>query len=142
MIPQDFIDQLLTRVDLVDVIERYVPLKKAGQNYMACCPFHKEKSPSFSVSPTKQFFHCFGCGKHGNAIGFVMEHTGQGFVDAIEELASNVGMTVPRDNPHAPAAPRTRPGLVERMEAAMQFYKQQLKRSPTAIDYLDRKSVV
>lgn len=141
MIPQDFIDQLLTRVDLVDVIERYVPLKKAGQNYMACCPFHKEKSPSFSVSPTKQFFHCFGCGKHGNAIGFVMEHTGQGFVDAIEELASNVGMTVPRDNPHAPAAPRTRPGLVERMEAAMQFYKQQLKRSPTAIDYLKGRGV-
>lgn len=141
MIPQDFIDQLLTRVDLVDVIERYVPLKKAGQNYMACCPFHKEKSPSFSVSPTKQFFHCFGCGKHGNAIGFVMEHTGQGFVDAIEELASNVGMTVPRDNPHAPAALRARPGLVERMEAAMQFYKQQLKRSPTAIDYLKGRGV-
>ena len=92
MIPQDFIDQLLTRVDIVDVVERYVPLKKAGQNYMACCPFHKEKSPSFSVSPSKQFYHCFGCGAHGNAIRFVMEHAGLGFIDAVNELAGSVGM--------------------------------------------------
>ena len=91
MIPQDFIDQLLTRVDIVDVVERYVPLKKAGQNYMACCPFHKEKSPSFSVSPSKQFYHCFGCGAHGNAIRFVMEHAGLGFIDAVNELAGSVG---------------------------------------------------
>ncbi|MCG9014407.1 CHC2 zinc finger domain-containing protein, partial [Laribacter hongkongensis] len=96
MIPQDFIDQLLSRVDIVDVVERYVPLKKAGRDYMACCPFHKEKSPSFSVSPTKQFYHCFGCGAHGTAISFLIEHGGYGFVDAVSELAQQVGLTVPQ----------------------------------------------
>ena len=76
MIPKSFIQDLLNRVDIVDVIERYVPLKKAGANFVACCPFHNEKSPSFTVSQSKQFYHCFGCGAHGNAIGFVMEHSG------------------------------------------------------------------
>ena len=76
MIPHDFIDELLAKVDIVDVIEPYVPLKKGGANYMACCPFHKEKTASFSVSPTKQFYHCFGCGAHGSAISFLMEHRG------------------------------------------------------------------
>ena len=96
MIPQDFIDQLLSRTDIVDVVERYVPLKKAGRDYMACCPFHKEKSPSFSVSQTKQFYHCFGCGAHGTAITFMMEHAGYGFVDAVKELAQLAGMQVPQ----------------------------------------------
>ena len=79
MIPNDFIAQLLSRVDVVEVIDRFVPLKKAGQNYQACCPFHKEKSPSFSVSPTKRFYHCFGCGAHGSAITFLMEYGGKSF---------------------------------------------------------------
>ena len=83
MIPKIFIQDLLNRLDIVDVVERYVPLKKAGANFVACCPFHNEKSPSFTVSQSKQFYHCFGCGAHGTAIGFVMEHVGLGYVDAI-----------------------------------------------------------
>ena len=87
MIPDSFIQELLGRVDIVDVVERHVPLKKAGANYSACCPFHSEKTPSFTVSPSKQFYHCFGCGMHGSAIGFVMQYSGLGFVEAVEELA-------------------------------------------------------
>ena len=87
MIPNDFIQTLLSRVDIVEVIDRYVPLKKAGANYVACCPFHSEKTPSFSVSPGKQFYHCFGCGAHGTAVGFLMEYGGKAFPDAVEELA-------------------------------------------------------
>jgi DNA primase len=97
MIPKNFIQDLLNRLDIVDVVERYVPLKKAGANFVACCPFHSEKSPSFTVSQTKQFYHCFGCGAHGTAIGFVMEHAGLGYVDAIEELARSVGLEVPHE---------------------------------------------
>ena len=97
MIPKNFIQDLLNRLDIVDVVERYVPLKKAGANFVACCPFHNEKSPSFTVSQTKQFYHCFGCGAHGTAIGFVMEHAGFGYVDAIEELARSVGLEVPHE---------------------------------------------
>ena len=99
MIPKSFIQDLLNRLDIVDVIERYVPLKKAGGNFVACCPFHNEKSPSFTVSHSKQFYHCFGCGAHGTAIGFVMEHAGMGFVDAVEELARSAGMVVPQELP-------------------------------------------
>ncbi|HXD52452.1 MAG TPA: CHC2 zinc finger domain-containing protein, partial [Burkholderiales bacterium] len=87
MIPQSFIQDLLNRVDIVDVVERYVPLKKAGANYVACCPFHGEKTPSFTVSQTKQFYHCFGCGAHGTAIGFMIEYAGVGFIDAVKDLA-------------------------------------------------------
>ena len=143
MIPQDFIDQLLTRVDIVDVVERYVPLKKAGQNYMACCPFHKEKSPSFSVSPSKQFYHCFGCGAHGNAIRFVMEHAGLGFIDAVNELAGSVGMSVPQApaSPQQQQAARQLPSLLECMGQAARFYKQLLKRSPEAIAYLKKRGL-
>lgn len=83
MIPDDFIQDLLARIDIVDVVERHVPLRKAGANYVACCPFHQEKTPSFTVSPTKQFYHCFGCGAHGTAIGFLMAHGGQSFVEAV-----------------------------------------------------------
>ena len=97
MIPQSFVQELLSRVDIVDVIERYLPLKKSGANYFACCPFHGEKSASFSVSPSKQFYHCFGCGVHGSAVGFLMEYSGLGFVDAIKELAAQVGLQVPDD---------------------------------------------
>ena len=96
MIPSEFIDELLNKIDVVDVIEEFVPLKKSGANYMACCPFHKEKSPSFSVSPSKQFYHCFGCGVHGSAIGFIMEYQGLSFQEAVQFLADRIGMTVPR----------------------------------------------
>ena len=96
MIPNDFIQTLLGRVDIVEVVDRYVPLRKAGANYVACCPFHSEKTPSFSVSPAKQFYHCFGCGAHGTAIGFLMEHAGKTFPDAVDELARDAGLEVPR----------------------------------------------
>src|SRR5689334_16558969 len=95
MIPNDFIQTLLARVDIVDVVDRLVPLKKAGANYQACCPFHTEKTPSFTVSPSKQFYHCFGCGAHGNAIGFLMEYSGLAYPEAIRSLAETVGMDVP-----------------------------------------------
>src|SRR5436190_19975163 len=95
MIPNDFIQSLLSRVDIVDVVERYVPLKKAGANYVACCPFHSEKSPSFTVTPTKQFYHCFGCGAHGTAVGFLIGHAGMAFPEAVEQLAQHAGLPVP-----------------------------------------------
>lgn len=141
MIPQDFIDQLLARVDIVDVVDRYVPLKKGGQNYMACCPFHKEKSPSFTVSPSKQFYHCFGCGAHGSAIGFVMEYQGLPFVDAVKFLAESIGMPVPQEeraaNPEAVRAARAKQlSLEDALSRAASFYKQQLKSAPNAIAYL------
>ena len=94
-IPQSFIQELLNRADVVDVVGRHVTLKKGGANYMGLCPFHGEKSPSFSVSPTKQFFHCFGCGKSGDAIRFLIEHTGASFVDAVHDLAGQFGLVVP-----------------------------------------------
>ena len=119
MIPKNFIHDLLNRLDIVDVIERYVPLKKAGANYVACCPFHNEKSPSFTVSQNKQFYHCFGCGAHGTAIGFVMEHGGLGFVDAVEELARSAGVTVPREAPEPEQAQQHKvtPDLYEVMQS-------------------------
>ena len=140
MIPKDFIDTLLSRVDIVDVIDRRVPLKKAGQNYQACCPFHNEKSPSFTVSPTKQFYHCFGCGVHGTAISFMMEYGGLSFVDAVKELADDVGLAVPEDTSFTPR-PKAAPQLGEAMEAAADFYKQQLKGSQRAIDYLKNRGL-
>ncbi|MBI4989563.1 MAG: DNA primase [Rhodocyclales bacterium] len=137
MIPESFIQELLARIDIVDVIERYLPLKKAGANYVACCPFHSEKTPSFSVSPSKQFYHCFGCGAHGSAIGFVMEYSGLGFIEAVEDLAGQIGLQVPQQRPDErrqkaiEAAP-----LTEFMACAAKYYKEQLKTSPKAIDYL------
>lgn len=143
MIPDDFKQQLLNRVDIVDVVERYVPLRKAGQNYVARCPFHNEKTPSFSVSPSKQFYHCFGCGAHGNAIGFVMEHAGLGYVEAVQELAGMVGLTVPDDRPAAAVRHEhaVAQGISEVLVAAARFYKDQLKRTPQAIDYLKQRGV-
>ena len=143
MIPQDFIDRLLDRVDIVEVIDRQVPLKKAGQNYVACCPFHREKSPSFSVSPQKQFYHCFGCGAHGNALTFLMEHHGMGFVDAVHALAKQVGMAVPQpeSTPAQHAAVARQYSLQDCLLQAARFYKYQLKHSPTAIDYLKRRGL-
>ena len=97
-IPQSFIQELLSRVDVVEVVGRFVQLKKGGANFMGLCPFHGEKSPSFTVSPTKQFFHCFGCGKNGNAIGFLMDHAGMSFIEAVKDLAQQTGMVVPEED--------------------------------------------
>ncbi len=141
MIPESFIQELLARIDIVEIIDRVVPLKKAGANYAACCPFHKEKSPSFTVSPAKQFYHCFGCGAHGTAIGFLMEHQGLSFPDAIEELARHCGLTVPQENNERafrkPAADSAEgPSLLDVMLTAHKYYRDELKKSPRAIDYL------
>ncbi|MDD5241322.1 MAG: DNA primase [Sulfuricella sp.] len=143
MIPQSFIQDLLNRLDIVDVVDRYVPLKKAGANYVACCPFHSEKSPSFSVSPTKQFYHCFGCGAHGSAIGFVMEHQGLGFVEAVEDLARNAGMAVPKEESgqHEHRAAGNFDALHEVMQQATRYYRDELKRSETAVDYLKKRGL-
>ncbi len=138
MIPQAFLQDLLARVDIVDVVETAVQLRKAGANFTACCPFHTEKSPSFTVSPTKQFYHCFGCGAHGTAISFMMEYHGLGFVDAVKDLSARVGMTVPEPETGRPLPQEARsgPDLTLPLATAARYYKEQLKRSPTAIDYL------
>ena len=142
MIPKNFIQDLLNRLDIVDVVERYVPLKKAGANFIACCPFHNEKSPSFTVSQTKQFYHCFGCGAHGTAIGFVMEHAGLGYVDAIEELARSMGLEVPQERQAAGEAyQKIAPDLYEVMQTATRYYREQLKLSPRAIEYLKQRGL-
>ncbi|GAB3247351.1 DNA primase [Chitinimonas naiadis] len=142
-IPEEFVQDLLNRLDIIEVVERYLPLKKAGQNYAACCPFHKEKSPSFTVSHTKQFYHCFGCGAHGSAISFVMEYEGLGFPDTVEKLAESIGMQVPRTEGRPDDAPRRAQqiSLVELNTRAMHFYREQLKNSPRAIDYLKRRGL-
>lgn len=138
MIPQSFIADLLNRIDVVEVVGRHVTLKKAGANFQGLCPFHNEKSPSFSVSPTKQFYHCFGCGAHGSAISFLMEHSGLTYVDAIEELARSAGLTVPREErrPQDLAKQQQAIALSEVMSPAADWYKQQLKQNTRAIDYL------
>ena len=142
MIPESFIQELLNRVDVVDVIDKSVPLKKAGANYSACCPFHNEKSPSFTVSPTKQFYHCFGCGAHGTAIGFLIEYQGLSFVESVHELARMVGMIVPQETRDANQVAQSKAnqqvmlGLQESLEQAAQYYKAELKKSPRAIEYL------
>jgi DNA primase len=142
MIPQPFIQDLVARIDIVELIQRYVPLKKAGANYAACCPFHNEKSPSFTVSPTKQFYHCFGCGAHGTAIGFLMDYAGLGFVDAVKDLAQQLGLEVPDDGPAFDnAAHAQQKSLIECMTGAARFYRDQLKQSPRAIDYLKRRGL-
>ncbi len=140
MIPQSFIQDLLARVDIVEVVGRYVQLKKSGQNHSGLCPFHSEKSPSFTVSPSKQFFHCFGCGAHGSAIGFLMEHRGQGYVDAIRDLAQVAGMQVPETERAADSHSKTR-ALTDILSRASDFYRTQLKDSPLAIDYLKRRGI-
>ena len=140
MIPESFIQELLHRVDIVDLIDAHVPLRKAGANYAACCPFHNEKTPSFTVSPTKQFYHCFGCGAHGTAIGFLMEYSGLGFVDAVKDLAARVGMLVPDDTGRTHDGPRL-PALNELMARASRYYYEQLKRSEKAIAYLKQRGV-
>jgi DNA primase len=142
MIPNDFIQTLLARIDIVDVIDRSVPLKKAGANYQACCPFHSEKTPSFTVSPTKQFYHCFGCGAHGTAIGFLMEHDGKSFPEAIEALARDAGVTVPHVETAEDRERREETtDLSATLLAAAKFYRARLKDAPDAIAYLKRRGL-
>jgi DNA primase len=141
-IPQTFIQELLARADVVEIVGRYVQLKKGGANFMGLCPFHGEKSPSFSVSPTKQFYHCFGCGKNGNAISFLMEHAGMTFVEAVKDLAQQYGMQVPEDD----ASPQERERAAEQrqkqatltdvLEKAGDAWRRHLKTSPRAVAYL------
>ncbi|MFH6567496.1 MULTISPECIES: DNA primase [Pseudomonas] len=141
LIPQSFIDDLLNRTDIVDVVSSRVQMKKAGKNYTACCPFHKEKTPSFSVSPDKQFYYCFGCGAGGNALGFIMDHDNLDFPQAVEELAKAAGMEIPREEsgrPHKPRQPTDSP-LYPLLTAAADFYRQALKSHPArkaAVEYL------
>jgi DNA primase len=140
VIPQDFIQQLLARVDIVDVVGKHVKLRRAGANFLGLCPFHGEKTPSFTVSPTKQFYHCFGCGVHGSAIGFLMEHAGLGYVDAIRDLARDAGLTVPEsrdmDPVAAAAAASESQNLLSVLETAARHYRQRLKQADRAIAYL------
>ena len=141
-IPQTFIQELLARADVVEIVGRYVQLKKGGANYMGLCPFHSEKSPSFSVSPTKQFYHCFGCGKNGNAIGFLMDHAGMNFVEAVKDLAGQYAMQVPeedaspQDRARAAQQREKQATLTDVLEKAGEAYRKHLKSSPRAIDYL------
>jgi DNA primase len=141
-IPASFIQELLARADIVDIVGRYVQLKKSGGNYMGLCPFHAEKSPSFSVTPAKQFYHCFGCGKHGDALDFLMEHTGMGFVEAVQDLAQQYGLQVPADDTSPEEQARVaqrrqrQATLTEVLEKAAEAYRKHLKATPRAIDYL------
>ncbi|MFZ6815546.1 DNA primase [Undibacterium sp. Rencai35W] len=145
MIPQTFIQDLLARVDIVDVVGKYVQLKKGGANYMGLCPFHNEKSPSFTVSPTKQFYHCFGCGAHGTSIGFLMEYSGMSFVDAVKDLAQNNGMIVPEDDKLLPAqraeVQAKSLALTDVMTKACDHYRLQLRGAEAAIAYLKKRGL-
>ena len=141
-IPQSFIQELLARTDVVEIVGRYVQLKKGGANYMGLCPFHSEKSPSFTVSPSKQFYHCFGCGKNGNAIGFLMDHAGMNFVEAVKDLAGQYAMQVPeedvspQDRARAAQQREKQATLTDVLEKAGEAYRKHLKNSPRAVDYL------
>jgi DNA primase len=141
-IPQSFIQELLARADVVEIVGRYVQLKKGGANFMGLCPFHSEKSPSFSVSPTKQFYHCFGCGKNGNAISFLMEHAGMNFVEAVKDLAQQYGMQVPEEESSPEERARAaqqrekQATLNDVLEKAGEAYRKHLKNSPRAVEYL------
>lgn len=140
LIPRAFIDELLNRTDIVDLIDGYVPLKKRGHNYIACCPFHNEKTPSFNVVARKQFYHCFGCGASGNAISFLMEHLNLAFVEAVETLATRLGLTVPRDGQTEIQKPRR--NLYQLLEQITNYYQNTLKTSGhEAIHYLKNRGV-
>lgn len=143
LIPESFIETLLERVDIVDVVGQRVPLKPAGHEFKACCPFHDENTPSFYVSPQKQFYHCFGCGAHGTAIGFVMQHDGLEFPAAIEELAAGVGLEVPREGGGRPddGQRRQRDALYAALEAAQNFFRNRLRASESARAYVQRRGL-
>jgi DNA primase len=139
LIPQDFIDDLVARADIVDVVGRRVPLKKAGREFKACCPFHDEKTPSFTVSPAKGFYHCFGCGAHGTAIGFLMEFDHMSFVEAVESLANSMGVEVPRNESDRPT--RRYDELFDLMSRVERFWQQGLRESAAAVDYLKHRGI-
>jgi DNA primase len=144
-IPKQFIDELLTRSDIVDVIDSYLPLKKAGKDYKACCPFHEEKTPSFTVSVDKQFYHCFGCGAHGSAIGFLMDYEHMSFVEAVEDLAARAGLKVPKEAGVVSGQDKdTGTDLLEILREASRFYRQQLREHPQAgrpVEYLKGRGI-
>src|SRR5271165_6410606 len=138
-IPQPFIDEVVARSDIVEIIGARVPLKKSGREYKACCPFHSEKSPSFWVSPEKQFYHCFGCGAHGTVVGFLMQYEKLGFLDAVADLAERAGLELPRE-----AQGRAEPGsidLYDVMARAARFFEQNLADNPRAQRYLEQRGV-
>jgi DNA primase len=160
LITQSFIQELLDRIDIVDIVTKHLQLKKVGTNFTACCPFHDEKTPSFTVNSVKQFYHCFGCGRHGNAINFLMEHTGTNFIEVVETLASHVGMQIPPQkdarftaaSSNKISADKTQSNVSDkkeqissdlygRMEQAAKFYRMQLKHSELAITYLKERGV-
>jgi len=141
-IPRQFIDELIARTDIVELIGARVPLKKSGREYKACCPFHTEKTPSFWVSPDKQFYHCFGCGKHGTALGFLMDHDHMAFPEAVEELAMRLGLEVPQEGTAERSAPRAEEPLYELMARVAGFYSEQLTREPRVRDYLAKRGLV
>ena len=141
MIPESFINELLNRIDVVDIIDKRVPLKKTGANFVACCPFHQEKTPSFSVSPSKQFYHCFGCGAHGSAISFLIDHDGLNFIDAIHELAKVAGLKVPNQVDEKPEKKKENIVLEDSLILAKKYYQARLKASPEAIKYLTSRGL-
>ena len=145
-IPQDFVDDLLEKIDIVDVIEEFVPLKKGGANYLACCPFHQEKTPSFTVSPAKQFFHCFGCGEHGTAIGFMMKYANLSFVEAVEKLADRMGVVVPHtgrveNREEREQRQKRRKSLEETLNECEQFYRRKLNAFVVAHEYVKKRGL-
>jgi DNA primase len=140
-IPQHFIDELIARTDIVELIGARVPLKKSGREYKACCPFHAEKTPSFWVSPDKQFFHCFGCGKHGTALGFLMDHDHLPFPEAVEELATRLGLEVPHEGGVDRSPPHADEPLYELLARVARFYTEQLAREPRAREYLAKRGL-
>jgi len=139
MIPESFIQEILNRIDVVDVVDQRVKLKKAGANYVACCPFHQEKSPSFTVSPSKQFYHCFGCGAHGSAISFLMEYDGLTFIESVQSIANQLGLAVPNDQPNTKKDTADDFKLEEILKKANQHFKKNLRSSDLAINYLKKR---
>jgi DNA primase len=141
MIPESFIQEILNRIDVVDVVDQRVKLKKAGANYVACCPFHQEKSPSFTVSPSKQFYHCFGCGAHGSAISFLMEYDGLTFIESVQSIANQLGLAVPNDQPNTKKDTADDFKLEEILKKANQYFKKNLRSSDLAINYLKKRGL-
>jgi len=143
LIPREFIDEVLSRVDIVDVVDEYVPLKKGGKDHKACCPFHNEKSPSFTVSADKQFYHCFGCGAHGSAIGFLMEYAHMDFVEAVEDLASRAGLQVPRETGNEARSESLQPvyDMLEKANAYLQLQLRQHSEAGQAVEYLRKRGL-
>lgn len=141
LIPQQFIDDLINRADIVDVVDTRVALKKRGKEYVACCPFHNEKSPSFTVSQSKQFYHCFGCGAHGTALGFIMEYERLDFVDAVETLAAEYHMEVPREQGTHERPQDDKKPLYEILQQAAVSYASELKKTPRAVAYLKQRGL-